>query len=196
MELNAPGLMNDLICIDPLTEAHREPLRATSAVEHMWMSMPAIQRGAGFDTYFDYTLRTGTTGEAVPMALLDPNDENRFVGVTAFLEPSKLHRRVRLGFTWLAEHLRGKGVFDAVKLLMIQRAVDWGAKRLEWQVESGNQLAIAAIERTGAVREGVLRQHTKLADGTWVDVVMLSLLREEAKRVLTRAEHGARVPEA
>ncbi|MEM1087647.1 MAG: GNAT family protein [Pseudomonadota bacterium] len=196
MELNASGLMNDLICIHPLGEDHREALRATSAVEHMWMSMPAIQRGAGFDTYFDYTLRTGRSGESVPMALLDPNDGNRFVGVTAFLEPNKLHRRVRLGYTWLAEHLRGKGIFDAVKMLMIERAVDWGAKRLEWQVESHNTRAIAAIERLGAVREGVLRQHTKLADGTWVDVVMLSLLRDEAKAVLRQAQHSTSVSEA
>ena len=196
MELNAPGLMNDLVCIDPLSEDHREDLRATSAVDHMWMSMPAIQRGAGFDTYFDYTLKSGKTGEAVPMALFDPNDGHRFVGVTAFLDPSKLHRRVRLGYTWLAEHLRGMGMFDAVKMLMIQRAVDWGAKRLEWQVESANERAIAAIERLGAVREGVLRQHTKLADGTWVDVVMLSLLRDEAKAVLTRAQYQATVSNA
>ena len=113
MELNAPGLMNELICLDPLAEEHRESLRATSAVDHMWMSMPAIQRGAGFDTYFDYTLKGAKSGDALAMALLDPNDGDRFVGVTAFLDPSKLHRRVRLGYTWLAEHLRGKGVFDA-----------------------------------------------------------------------------------
>lgn len=196
MELNAPGLMNELICLDPLAEEHRESLRATSAVDHMWMSMPAIQRGAGFDTYFDYTLKGAKSGDALAMALLDPNDGDRFVGVTAFLDPSKLHRRVRLGYTWLAEHLRGKGVFDAVKMLMIQRAIDWGAKRIEWQVEACNDRAIAAIERLGAIKEGVLRQHTKLADGTWVDVVMLSLLRDEAKMVLTRAEHAASVPGA
>ncbi|MEM1036234.1 MAG: GNAT family protein [Pseudomonadota bacterium] len=196
MELNAPGLMNDLICIDPLTEDHREALRATSAVNQMWLSMPAIQRGASFDTYFDFTLRSAKSGEALPMALLDPNDGNRFVGVTAFLEPSKLHRRVRLGYTWLAEHLRGKGVFDAVKFLMIQRAIDWGAKRLEWQVEATNDRAIVAIERLGAVREGVLRQRTKLADGTWADVIMLSLLRDEAKAVLTRAQYQATVSNA
>ena len=81
-------------------------------------------------------------------------------------------------------------------MMMIQRAIDWGAKRIEWQVEACNDRAIAAIERLGAVKEGVLRQHTKLADGTWVDVVMLSLLRDEAKMVLTRAEHAASVSDA
>ncbi|MEM1087952.1 MAG: GNAT family protein [Pseudomonadota bacterium] len=185
MDLNAPGLASALIRLDPLSEDHREALRRTEAVEHMWISMPAIQRGAGFDVYFDYMLRSAAQNEAYPLAILDPNDHDRFIGVTAFLDPSKLHRRVRLGYTWIDPHLRGRGLFDAVKTEMIKRAIDWGARRIEWQIEAPNSRALSAIERLGAQQEGLLRQHTKLADGTWVDVIVLSLLREEAKALIS-----------
>jgi RimJ/RimL family protein N-acetyltransferase len=190
MDLTAPGLSNSVISLEPLNEAHREALRATDAVAHMWISMPAIQRGAGFDVYFDYMLRCAKDGTDYALAILDPRDNDRFVGVTAFLGPSRIHRRVGIGYTWIEESLRGKGVYDAIKLLMIQRAIKWGAKRIEWLIEAPNTHAIESIERRGAVREGVLRQYHKLADGTWVDVVVLSLLRDEANATIERLEEA------
>lgn len=184
MDLNAPGLSNDLIRLEPLSERFREHLRASDAVNSIWLSLPAIQRGAGFDAYYDHVLKQSETGELFGFALLDPADNDRFVGVTALLDPNKMHRRVRLGYTWLEPHLRGRGVYAAIQQLLIQRALDWGAKRIEWYVEDRNTRAIRAIEAIGARKEGVLREFEKFADGEWVDVAVLSMLRDEAKEAI------------
>lgn len=186
MDLTAPGLENDFIKLAPLDEPFREALRSSDATEHMWSSLPAIQRGAGFDAYYDHVLRQAATGEMYPFALLDPKDQDRFVGVTALVNPNKMHRRVRLGYTWLEPHLRGQGIYAAIQSLLIERALDWGAKRVEWFVEEPNTRAIRAIESLGAIEEGVLRQYEKFADGEWVDVVVLSMVRDEAKEALRR----------
>ncbi len=188
MDLSAPGLENDLIRLEPLTERFREDLRNSGAIEYMWLSLPAIQRGAGFDSYFDHVLRQGDAGEVLGFALLDPNDNDRFVGVTALMHPNKMHRRVRLGYTWLEPHLRGHGVYAAIQKLLIQRALDWGAKRIEWYVEERNTRAVRAIESIGALKEGVLRQYEKFADGEWLDVAVLSMLRDEAKAAVHRLD--------
>ena len=188
MDLSAPGLENELIRLEPLTEQFREDLRNSGAIEYMWLSLPAIQRGAGFDSYFDHVLRQGDAGEVLGFALLDPNDNGRFVGVTALMYPNKMHRRVRLGYTWLEPHLRGHGVYAAIQKLLIQRALDWGAKRIEWYVEERNTRAVRAIESIGALKEGVLRQYEKFADGEWVDVAVLSMLRDEAKAAVHRLD--------
>lgn len=188
MDLTAPGLENDLIRLEPLTERFREDLRKSGAVEYMWLSLPAIQRGAGFDSYFDHVLKQGDAGEVLGFALLDPNDRDRFVGVTALINPNKMHRRVQIGYTWLESHLRGRGVYAAIQKLLIQRALDWGAKRLEWYVEERNARAVRAIESIGAIKEGVLREYEKFADGEWVDVVVLSMLRDEAKSAVHRLD--------
>lgn len=188
MDLSAPGLKNDLIRLEPLTERFREDLRNSGAIEYMWLSLPAIQRGAGFDSYFDHVLKQGDAGEVLGFALLDPNDNGRFVGVTALMYPNKMHRRVRLGYTWLEPHLRGLGVYAAIQKLLIQRALDWGAKRIEWYVEERNTRAIRAIESIGALKEGVLREYEKFADGEWVDVTVLSMLRDEAKSAVHRLD--------
>ncbi|MBO6687341.1 MAG: GNAT family N-acetyltransferase [Henriciella sp.] len=188
MDLSAPGLENDLIRLAPLAERFREDLRNSGAIEYMWRSLPAIQRGAGFDSYFDHVLKQGDAGEVLGFALLDPNDNGRFVGVTALMYPNKMHRRVRLGYTWLEPHLRGLGVYAAIQKLLIQRALDWGAKRIEWYVEERNTRAIRAIESIGALKEGVLREYEKFADGEWVDVAVLSMLRDEAKSAVHRLD--------
>lgn len=188
MDLTAPGLANELICLEPLNERFREDLRASGATEYMWLSLPAIQRGAGFDAYYDHVIKRGDDGDMHAFALLDPNDQNRFVGVTALMYPNKMHRRVRLGYTWIEPHLRGRGVYAAIQKLLIQRALDWGAKRIEWFVEDRNERAVRAIESIGAIKEGVLRQYEKFADGEWVDVAVLSMLRDEAKDSLRRLD--------
>ena len=154
----------------------------------MWLSLPAIQRGAGFDAYYDHVIKRGDDGEMHGFALLDPNDGNRFVGVTALMYPNKMHRRVRLGYTWIEPHLRGRGVYAAIQKLLIQRALDWGAKRIEWHVEDRNDRAVRAIQAIGATKAGVLRQYEKFADGEWVDVAVLSMLRDEAKDAIGRLD--------
>lgn len=186
MDLSAPGLENDLICIEPLDERFREHLRASEAVHSIWQSLPAIQRGAGFDAYYDHVLKSGERGDLFGFALLDPNDHRRFVGVTALISPNKMHRRVRLGYTWLEPHLRGRGIYAAIQKLLIERALDWGAKRIEWYVEDRNERAIRAIQSIGAMKEGILREYEKFADGEWVDVAVLSMVRDEGKEALRR----------
>lgn len=181
MELNEPGLENSRVKLENFGETHREQLRASNAIDYMWQSMPAIQRGAGFDTYFDHVLRELEAGEMIGFAVLDPNENHRFVGVTGFMEPRRVHRRVKLAYTWIAPHLRGQGIYAAVQSLLIQRALDWGARRMSWHVEDKNERAVRAIEALGAIKEGVLRQRLRYNDGEWADIAVLSMLREEAK---------------
>ncbi len=189
MDLTAPGLENQLVRLEPLSEAHREILRSSNAVEYMWQSMPAIQRGAGYDAYFDFVLRNGKHDDLIAFAVIAPED-GRLIGVTAFIDPNRTHRRVEIGYTWIDEAMRGRGIFRALQSLLITRAVMWGARRIGWRVEARNQRAIRAIEALGARREGILRNYSRFADGTWVDIAVLSLLRDEAKAAVMRIDAG------
>ena len=189
MDLTAPGLENELVRLEPLSKAHREPLRATDAVDYMWQSMPAIQRGAGFDAYYDFVLRHGMHGEIKAFAVFEPNNQT-LIGVTAFLNPNRMHRRVDIGYTWINANMHGRGMFRAIQSLLIARAVMWGARRIGWTIESRNEPAIGAIEALGAKREGILRNYCRFADGTWVDIVLLSMLRDEAKFAVKRLDAG------
>jgi len=187
MDLGAPGLRNALLQLSPLTDEHREPLHACGAEDAMWVSMPAIERGAGFDAYFDHVLRAQKAGTLISFAISDTLSE-RFIGVCSFFGANRFHRRVEIGYIWLVPEMRGRGCFGATHHLLLTRALDWGCKRIGWQIESGNRRASQAIEHLGATYEGTLRQYARYADGSWVDIAIYSLLRDEAQCVVKDLE--------
>lgn len=187
MELGAPGLQNTLVQLSPLTEAHREPLHACGAEEAMWASMPAIERGAGYDAYFDHVLKSAKAGTLVPFAIMDAKSE-RFIGVCSFFGANRFHRRVEIGYVWLEQAMRGRGCFGAIHHLLLSRALEWGCRRIGWQIESHNTRANEAIQHLGATYEGTLRSYARYADGSWVDIAVFSLLRDEAAQLVKELE--------
>ena len=183
MNLDAPGLENALVKMDVFAERHVPELRASSAVEAMWASMPDIPKGTNFDAYADHVLKSREKGLMVPWVIYRQSD-GAFAGVVAFENMSRVHRRVRISHYWHPEELRGTGIFQASQALLIERAVDWGTRRIAWLVPDWNEAALAAVRSLGAREEGVLRSFVRLADGTFANMVVLSLLRDEAKAAL------------
>jgi RimJ/RimL family protein N-acetyltransferase len=67
-----------------------------------------------------------------------------------------------------------------MKLLMLELAFErWGAIRVQLKCDGRNVQSQRAIERLGARREGVLRQHLVLSDGFVRDTVMYSIIASE-----------------
>ncbi|RIJ31498.1 GNAT family N-acetyltransferase [Henriciella algicola] len=180
MELGAPGLHTEMLRLEPLNESHRAALTSSNAVEHMWSSMPVIATGTNIDAYFDHSLKMAKLGTGQVMAAMREADE-RLVGLSAFLNPNRMNRRTRIGYNWIEPELRGGEVVDHIQYLMLKRAYQWRARRVAWWLSQKNERAIAAVEKIGAQREGVLRQHTRFADGSWADLVVLSLVGDEIR---------------
>lgn len=67
-----------------------------------------------------------------------------------------------------------------IKYLMLRHAFEsWNMVRVQLLTAASNQRSQAAIEALGAVREGVLRNHRRLADGRLDDSVLYSLTDRE-----------------
>ena len=81
------------------------------------------------------------------------------------------------------------GVNTEAKLLQLSYAFDeLGATRVALKTDGRNLRSQAAIERLGAVREGVLRRHMRLPDGFLRDTVYYSILSDEWPAVRARLE--------
>ncbi len=180
MELGAPGLHTAMLRLEPLDESHRTTIRTSNAVEHMWSSMPLIATGTNIDAYIDHSLKMAKLGTGQVMAAVREEDD-RLIGLSAFLNPNRMNRRTRIGYNWIQPDLRGSEVVDHIQYLMLKRAYQWRARRVAWWLSQKNERAIAAVEKIGATREGVLRQHTRFADGSWADLVVLSLVGDEIR---------------
>lgn len=177
MTLSAP-MSNAFVRLELLSEVHRESLRVPSVEEALWTWMPARGSGASFDTYWDTIAEEASAGEIIPFAVINPEDES-FVGVTAFLAISKLHRRLEIGHTLYMRSVQGTAINLATKLLLLERAFDWGALRVEFRTDGWNERSRAAIAKLGAKEEGILRSNTRMVDGTRGDTVCFSILKDE-----------------
>ena len=75
------------------------------------------------------------------------------------------------------------------KFLLLQHAFeDLGAIRVQLKTDARNERSQRAIERIGAVKEGVLRNHMILPDGRIRDSVFYSILDTEWPAVKGRLE--------
>lgn len=106
--------------------------------------------------------------------------EGTVVGTTSLGDVDLRNEAAHLGWTGYAPAVWGTVVNPATKLLMLQHAFeDCGFGRVKIQTGLANTRSQAAIAKLGATREGVLRRHKKLADGSFRDTVVFSILADE-----------------
>jgi RimJ/RimL family protein N-acetyltransferase len=85
---------------------------------------------------------------------------------------------VALGSEWW-----GRGLFvDAGRLLVDFAFGELGVFRLEARVAARNARGIRAVEKLGAVAEGLLRSSLVVADGSRHDQVLWAWLKEDWRR--------------
>lgn len=106
------------------------------------------------------------------------------VGTSSLGDVDLADERVHLGWTMYGSRWWGTQVNPETKLLLLTHAFeDCGFGRVKIQTDAVNERSQAAIARLGATREGVVRRHTRRADGTFRDTVVFSILRDEWPQV-------------
>ena len=185
MELNAPGLENERVRLEPIGEEHWLTINTAEIQEAFWRWMPAQRGGTSLRAYFDFILQAQAAGLAATFVLFRQSD-GAFAGITGMNEINKLHRRVRLAIAWHPPELGSPELYKAGQLAMIQRAYDWRAKRIEWQVNPNNKFIVEELAKIGPTREALFRNFERTADGVWVDKAIFSMTRPEMVEAIAR----------
>lgn len=101
-------------------------------------------------------------------------------GVSSFLDIRSQHRGLEIGSTWISKPFQGTFVNPAAKFLMLEYAFEHlGCERVQLKCDARNVHSQRAIEKLGAIKEGVLRKHIILPDGFVRDTVMYSIIQGE-----------------
>jgi len=96
---------------------------------------------------------------------------------------------LEIGWTWLAPSVQRTGVNTECKYLLLCHAFEaMGAIRVQLRTHHLNTNSQRAIERLGAVREGVLRNHFIMPDGSYRYSVYYSIIQSEWPSVKARLE--------
>ena len=102
------------------------------------------------------------------------------MGMTTFCDIDLVNRRVEIGYTWLSPEVQRTDVNTTAKLLLLGHAFEaCEAIAVEFRTSWHNRQSQAAIERLGARRDGVLRNHRIGPGGTLRDTVVYSILPHE-----------------
>jgi len=115
----------------------------------------------------------------VTFAIVDKSREKP-VGSTSFMDIRAENRGLEIGSTWLAPVDQGTAINPEAKLLLLTHAFEeLSAIRVQFRTDSRNVQSQRAIEKLGAVRDGVFRHDTIMLDGYLRDSVFYSILAGE-----------------
>ena len=187
-----------MIKIEPVTLTGRvarlEPLRLEHAAElydasrenpQLWQYMLTRQPAspAEMESIVAATLQNQQTGACLPFAIIDCA-QGRAVGETRYLNIMLQDHGLEIGSTCLAPSVQRTGINTECKYLLLSHAFeDIGAIRVQLKTHHLNLQSQRAIERLGAVKEGILRNHMIMLDGSYRHSVYYSITESEWPRV-------------
>jgi RimJ/RimL family protein N-acetyltransferase len=181
--MNVPILKGSGVALEPLTEAHRAPLRSAADDERIWVSTTVRADGDGFDGWFAEALSERERGRRFPFAVRRLADM-KYVGSTSYLDITPKHRRLEIGATWYHPDSWGTVVNPECKLLLLTHAFEaLEVQRVAFITDVLNRHSQAAIAKLGATREGVLRSHMVSQGDRIRDSVVFSIVAGEWPRI-------------
>jgi N-acetyltransferase len=166
--------------LEPLTADHRKSLQAAAADGRLWelwfTSVPEPDRT---DAYIATALDGLAKGHMLPWVVRELATDT-IVGTTRYHDIVPEIDRVEIGWTWYAKRWQRSHVNTACKLLLFAHAFDTlGCKVVGLRTDNFNFASQRAIERLGAMHDGVLRHHQARRDGSARDSHMYSVLERE-----------------
>ena len=182
-------LEGTVVRLEPLSVDHLPGLITVGLDAEIWRWMPvAIQSPGDMRTYVDAALAGRDSGREMPFATIEVAT-GRVIGGTRYLNIEPAHRRLEIGYTWLAPAWQRTAANTEQKLLMIGHAFnDLGALRVEFKTDSLNEKSRAALLGIGATEEGTMRNHMITQGGRRRHSVYFSVVEEDWPQVRQHLE--------
>jgi RimJ/RimL family protein N-acetyltransferase len=173
-------LENAFVALEPLTLDHVAGLEQAAADGELWnLRVTYVPPPGAMHAWVEAALVMQASGDSLPFAVRDKRD-GAIAGSTRYYDFKPDVPRVLIGYTWYGASRQRTHVNTACKLLLAGHAFDTlGCAAVGWETDILNTRSQQAIERLGAHRDGVLRQHKRRHDGTIRDSVEYSVIAAE-----------------
>lgn len=145
--------------------------------EEIWRWMPrAVRTTDDLRAIVEAALVGRADGRELPFATVERSSA-RVVGSTRYLNIEPAHRRLEIGYTWIAPPWQQTAINTEAKLLMMEHAFErLGATRVEFKTDALNEKSRRALLGIGAVEEGILRSHMIVQGGRLRDSAYYSVI--------------------
>jgi RimJ/RimL family protein N-acetyltransferase len=183
------------VSLVPLALAHEEGLRAAAADGELWnIRVTSVPEPKDTRKYIEDALAMREAGHRFAFAVIE-DSSGKVIGSSSYHDIVPAIHRLEIGYTWYAKSHQRSHVNSTCKLLLMTHAFETlGCHVVGWRTDNFNFASIAAIERLGAKKDGVLRGHALRRDGTIRDTVMYSLRSGEWPEVRAQLLHALNKP--
>ena len=170
--------------LEPLSVAHSKDLwEATGGDSELWkwvlvkFAIPKSEND--MEQLIKSMVAEKVDNEREPWAVIDLKT-NKCIGSTSYLDIKIERKTLEIGSTFYSAIARRTAINTETKFLLLSEAFDnRGYERVQLKADNLNEVSLRAIERIGAKKEGVLRNHFLRRDGSRRDTVMYSIIRSE-----------------
>jgi RimJ/RimL family protein N-acetyltransferase len=190
LEVKPVVLTGQHVRLEPMTEAHVPALAEIGAGQSFWdfMLYGNITSVQDMKNWVLDILSRAANGTDLPFVAVHLAS-GRVAGATRYLNIVPKDRGLEVGGTWYGVDFQRTAVNTECKYLLLQYAFETlGCIRVQFKTDLRNERSQKAIERIGAVKEGVLRNHMILPDGRYRHSVFYSILDSEWPAVKKRLE--------
>ncbi len=176
MMLQSMPLQDRVVRLEPLSDMHKEALRAACEADtEIWTLYPINMSGGAFDLWWAGVDARAASGVALAYAVLVAGE---VVGCSLFaIDPP--NALVEIGNTYLHPKVRGGSANPASKRLMLAHAFASGVICVQFKVDALNLRSRAAVKKLGAHEDGILRASRITWTGRVRDTVVFSILAQE-----------------
>jgi RimJ/RimL family protein N-acetyltransferase len=190
MQIQPITLSGKIVRLEPLSKKHVPGLTLAGQDERIWRYLPYgnIDTREKMARLVDSLLDLKIQGNDLPFAVIHLQTDQP-VGCTRYMEISVENRKLEIGGTWYGVDYQRTGVNTECKYLLLKHAFEiLGCIRVQFKTDARNHRSQKAIERIGALQEGVLRNHMILPDGHIRDSIFYSIIDTEWPMIKTKLE--------
>jgi RimJ/RimL family protein N-acetyltransferase len=186
MKIEPITLMGQVARLEPLQMKHAAALfEASRESSNLWQFMPVGQPRSveQMEPHVAKALQLQQQGESLPFVIIDLAS-GRVAGETRYVNIKAQDRGLEIGATWLAPSFQRTGINTECKYLLLCHAFEQqGVIRVQFKTHHLNLQSQRAIERLGAVKEGILRNCKIMPDGSYRHSVYYSIIESEWPQV-------------
>lgn len=177
-------LENEIVKLIPMESFHVEGIWEAANEQKIWEHMSVdLTDKRNVEQYVQDAQEKRAAGTDFAFIVADAKS-NEIIGATWFLDISIPHKRVEIGSTWLNPKSWRTNINTNCKLLLFTYCFEeLGVNRVQIKTGHENVRSQRAIERIGAVKEGVLRNHMIRKGGRIRHTVMYSITKEDWSEV-------------
>ncbi|WP_201261902.1 GNAT family protein [Metasolibacillus sp. FSL H7-0170] len=177
-------LQNEIVRLVHIERAHIDGIYEAAHDERIWAHTSLhLMTKTAVENYVETAIKQREASTVITFVIINQATE-KIVGATSLFDFDNAHKRLEIGYTWLTPACWGTAINTNCKYILLAYCFERLAmNRVQLKTDNENKRSQQAIERIGAKKEGILRNHMVRKNGTLRDTHLYSITKEEWPQV-------------